>query len=102
MGWPGPMTHRQFAAWQAWLAEQWNVPSRTDNYLISIAAEIRRGNVKDPARVKFEHLKLKFTLKGEGEKPITREQAAAWAKARWVGMLGGDKVRVVKAQKAGA
>lgn len=32
------MTHRQFMAWQWWLAEQWNQPDRSDHYLMQLAA----------------------------------------------------------------
>ena len=41
LGWPGPMTHRQFVAWQRWLRDRWEVPSRSDYYLMQIAFEAR-------------------------------------------------------------
>lgn len=41
MGWPGPMTHRQFEAWRRWRREDLNRPSRTDFYLMQIACEVR-------------------------------------------------------------
>lgn len=81
------MTHRQFAAWIAWLSEQWEQPSRTDNYLMQIAAEIRRGNVKKPRSVKIEHMRLRF--KSSSRKPkLTREQATALSKAKWLAVVG--------------
>lgn len=45
MGWPGPMTARQFRAWRAWLEMQWNLPDRGDFYAMQIAAA---HGVKDP------------------------------------------------------
>jgi hypothetical protein len=60
MGWIGPVTHRQYLAWQEWLDEQWDCPDRTDHYLMSIAAEVRRGNAKNPRQVEVDHLRLKF------------------------------------------
>lgn len=86
MGWPGPMTHRQFEAWQAWLAEQWNQPSRTDNYLMQIACEVLRTRLKEPGKAEIKHFRLEFKEK----KPPTKQTAAevaAEAKARWRGMI---------------
>lgn len=37
MGWPGPATERQFAAWQEWLAEEDKRPSRVEQVLVGIA-----------------------------------------------------------------
>ena len=38
MGWDGPLTHRQFLAWQWWLAEEWNRPNRSDHYAMQTAS----------------------------------------------------------------
>lgn len=72
-----------------WLGGEWNEPSRTDHYLIQIASEIRRGNVKRPRSVKHEHLKIKFVEKGsKPTSPMTKELAAKLSKARWVARMG--------------
>lgn len=42
LGWPGPMTHRQFLAWQAWRRIDVGVPGKTELYLANVAAEVRR------------------------------------------------------------
>lgn len=86
MGWEGPTTHRQYKAWAAWLEEEWDRPNRTDGYLMQIAAEVRRGHVKQPRRVRLKDFLLSFT----GKKPaptLTVEQASAIAKARWAAIL---------------
>jgi hypothetical protein len=55
MGWDGPMTHRQFAAWQWWLLEQWNQPSRSDHYAMQVAAVVDMSGEKDrDYRIKFK------------------------------------------------
>jgi len=53
--------------------------------LMAIAAEMRMSNVKKPKGVKLEHFRLKFVDKNQ---PVSREQAAAASKAKWLGMVG--------------
>lgn len=90
MGWPGPMTHRQFLVWTAWLKEQWNSPNRTDHYLMLLAQHLALM----PARVWGKsggHLSLSdCALSFMHKKPakITQEQASKWAKAKWFGVTG--------------
>ncbi len=93
MGWPGPMTERQFRTWNAWLDQQWNKPTLTDHYLMEVGAEVRRGWVKDPHKVKIEDMRLTFHDSNQQAKPrkATPQQrilAAQLAKARWQGMMG--------------
>jgi hypothetical protein len=81
------MTHREFLTWQAWFAEQWSVPSREDYYLAQIACEVRRVLSRKPGKVLLKDFVLQF---GEGKAkppPMTREQAAEAAKARWAGFM---------------
>lgn len=95
MGWPGPLTHRQFLVWGHWLDGEWNRPDRGDKYLQQVAYEVRRGNAKHPNRVKFEHLELKFRRRGERPNNLTREQAARISKAKWIGMVSTPGLPVV-------
>lgn len=86
MGWPGPMTHRQFAVWLAWLGEEWNHPSRTDHYLMQLDVTVKRLLAKHPGRIKFEQSQLKFgPVARRG--PQTKEQATAISKAAWLGRM---------------
>lgn len=101
MGWGGPMTHRQYLAWQAWLGMEWNRPSRSDHYLMQLALVTMRANMKHPGRVQMKHLQLEFkevtrtASKPEGRlDPRKIEKAAAVSKARWFGMLGKSGSRV--------
>lgn len=89
------MTHRQYEVVQAWLEAEWNRPSRSDYYLMQIGCEVLRGRVRKPKSVQMKHLKLAFQVAQAPRKPLTREEAAAAAKARWVGLMG-MPVRVVK------
>lgn len=56
MGWDGPLTERQFEAWQWWLRLQWDKPSRTDHELMRLAAGINNliavQTGKEPPEVK--------------------------------------------------
>ena len=83
------MTGRQFLAWQAWLREDLNHPSRTDHYLMSIAAEVRRVMAKKPGDISLRD----FLLRWEEPKPDTRtkEEKVAESKAVWRAFLGLDK-----------
>ena len=98
MGWPGPMTHRQFAVWQTWLNQQWNVKDKVTYYLMQIAAEARRGVVRHPNKVKVDDLFIPFTTQRDARsKPkLTREQAAQQAQKRWMGFFGAANVKVVR------
>lgn len=82
------MTHRLFAAWTAWLKLEWNRPSRTDQYVMSLTAEVRRILHKHPQRVKLKDFLLIFN-DGKGQPKLTEEQAADYAMAKWLGPLGG-------------
>lgn len=60
MGWPGPLTHRQFEAWWAWRFLDVNMPDRADFYQMQTACEVRRVLQKDPAAVRLDHFLLNF------------------------------------------
>lgn len=78
MGWPGPMTQRQYGTWQAWLEMQWNKPSRADHYTLKVASVM--------AGKKLEPIQFGYT------KPPTKEEIAADAKARAIARSGGRVV----------
>ncbi|MBU0847696.1 hypothetical protein KKH23_10960 [Patescibacteria group bacterium] len=83
-------TSREFVEWQEYLDLDRDTPQREDYYLAQIAAEVRRGMVKAPARVHLKHFLLKFSRKDEEEKPLTEDQIkrrAANSKARWSALL---------------
>lgn len=62
-------TQRDLLVWIIWMDKQLNDPDRTAYYLMQIAAEIRRANVKNPAKVKIEDMRLKFDLFKKRKKP---------------------------------
>lgn len=80
MGWDGPLTHRQFFVWQQWLSDQFEKPSRTDFYLMQVAAEVRKLFNKNPASVDINNMKLKWKEQNEEgkdvgvDKPVNEEQ----------------------------
>jgi len=79
------MTQREYEARLAWLEEEQARPSQTDWYLMQVAAEVRRGYVKDPSSVKLKDMKL---VRPKPEQLPTKEEAVARSKSRWFGMLG--------------
>lgn len=74
---------------------------REDAYMAQIAAEVRRSRVKNPAKVKVEHLFIKFNRKGEPRR-TPKEQAVA-SKSAWLAAVGlngeGKPTGRVKTQK---
>lgn len=84
-------THREYLAWMDWLNEEWERPSRSDNYLMQIAAEVRRVLSKKPNSIKLRDFLLKF--KKQKPKELTLEEATKQSKRRWLSWLniGKDK-----------
>lgn len=94
------MTHRQYLTWQAWLADQWNQPSRSDHYLMRIARHCHqalttsRSVTEDEEKVVFVFGKDNDE-KGEsksgpmpGAKPMTKETITAIQKSIWRQRMG--------------
>ena len=86
-------TEREYRMRLTWLDEQWNHPSRADNYLMQIAAEIRRGNSRHPERIQPEQLRMKFVFDAEPKKKLTPEESAQRSKTVWRARLSGSKPR---------
>ena len=94
LGWAKPlvelmrgMTQREYLLRLEWIKKDEERPRLTDWYLMSVAAEVRRSQYKDPSRVKIKDLML---VKSDDEKklPKTREQASAQSMAVWGARLG--------------
>jgi hypothetical protein len=84
-------TEREMRITLAWLEMQWDRPSRTDWYLMQVAAEVRKGLVKRPNAVKTEHLKIKFVLdrkRSARGSALTPQEQMALSKHRWLGAVG--------------
>lgn len=82
LGWRGPMTHRQFRVWKAWLELDQERPSRSDHYAMQIACEVRRVPYafvgKDPNDVKLETFKLKRKQDGEQQQHQKPQGDCPW------------------------
>lgn len=89
----GRWTHREFETREAWLEMQWNVPDRHDQYLMSIAAEVRRVLHKNPQSVKIDDFRLRFSKSESPPKrrpPVSeaeKRRITAEAKHRWLRMF---------------
>lgn len=90
MGWPGPVTYRQYKAWMSWLDDQWNSPDRHDFYLMQIAAEVRRPNVKTPSRVQMKDFVVKFEERGSKRKlsQAQKDLMNRLNKSKWLAVVG--------------
>ena len=97
MDWPGPMTHRQYLAWQEWLQLQWNEPDRHDWYLMKIAAILSRSPFIGQMRIPFTIVK-----QSQGQSQgITREQIVEANRKERIDSLGASKVIVRRVSKDG-
>lgn len=86
MGWEGPVTYRQYLAWNRWESDEYDRPDRHDFYLAQIACEVRRGWVKSPGSVSIGKMLLEFRPK----KPkviMDPKLATVFSKAKWLGMM---------------
>lgn len=92
----GPLTHRQYEAWQAWRELQWDRPDRHDFYQMQTACEVRRGYTRN-----LEHqpnqLRLRF---GSAEtRPVAaleeiQPSNVARSKSRALQIAGGSALTV--------
>lgn len=105
MGWPGPLTDRQYWVWQAWLDDAMNHPGSIEFYLMAVATEVRRGYVKEPAKVSLSDMRLQFRRQAAGKPAADGKTAAAatpgsiaQSQLRWMAAVtqGQAKVRILK------
>lgn len=91
MGWRGPMTHRQFEAWHAWLELEQNRPSRADWYAMQTALEVRWVLASSRSGADLNDMKIPLVrsrkAEGEEDEATMVEQATALSKATWQGRL---------------
>lgn len=80
------MTHRQFRVWKQWLRDENNRPQRIDYYLMQIAAEIRKPNVKNHRKVRTGDFRLVFKDVDKVEEGM--EAKIKRSKSAWIGVLG--------------
>ena len=84
-------TGREYLVWNQWLDNQWNEPSRSDKYIMSLSLQV--ANVLSKKfKGKIEDFKLDF--KRDTGKPMTKEgkeQAAKLSKATWIGAVRAKK-----------
>lgn len=87
------MTHRQFEAWQAWLAEEWNKPDRGDYYTMRLIHTVAHLTRKDDGNTSLDSYKIPFASRkpdgkaAHNEQGLTKEQVTALSKARWKLMI---------------
>lgn len=81
--------HREYLAWMAKFRDEWNEPSRSDYYLMQIAAAVirmKKGGL-DKLRIPFQ---FKDAAAKDGPK-MTAETATEIAKARWSTRLAASR-----------
>lgn len=83
-------THREYLTWMQYLDNQWNQPSRSDHYLMQLAAEVHRVPYafgKKNSKVQTKDKQIKFiTPTRKPKQPLSQEridEITRQAKARW-------------------
>lgn len=89
MGWPGPMTHRQFRVWRAWLEMDMDRPGKAEWYIMQATAEGIRPHLKKGAKVGAGDYKMKFTTAGRKKKAPAPAQSLNENKAIWLNYFAG-------------
>lgn len=87
-------TYQDYLAWQQYLDEQYNEPSRTDYYLMQIACVlVNLFSGKNAKRLSIGDFLLKLRWKPKRRKPttMTLEQRTAQSKAAWFAITGYKK-----------
>lgn len=79
------ITSSEFVEWIVFLDEEEMKRTKQDFYLASIAAEVRKGNVKHPNKVKVSHLFITYAKK---KVKMTIKEKAADAKKFFGALLG--------------
>lgn len=74
-------THREYRLWMEFFASEWNEPSRTDHYIMQVAAQVRLSNAKEGTEVSLDEFKIPFNVKREEpKKPKPEADSEAWSK----------------------
>lgn len=74
-------THREYLTWMAYFELELDRPSRSDNYLMQIACEVRRTRAETPSAVKLQDFKLQFEQQEQGavsEEELIRRSQGSW------------------------
>lgn len=107
MGWPGPMTNRQFEAWQAWLTIDLERPSKDNLYQMQTARQIILPHLaKDATPPPLSDYRLTFVAKErepagvddgtDGPPVVTDEMIARFNRERSMVAMGIDPKKVEK------
>ena len=75
------ITYREFIDWLSFLDLEEERQTKLDYYLAQVAAEVRRGNVKNPKSVKTKDFLVQMKRTGPADK-------TAKSKVVWAGALG--------------
>jgi hypothetical protein len=83
----GRITYSEFQDWIAFLQREEERNTKLDIYLAQIAAEVRRGIVKNPKSVKTKDFLMKKQVHTPSPEEKKGEARAARSKAIWVNTL---------------
>lgn len=84
-------THRQLQTWLEWIKINLNHPGKVENYLMSVAAEVRRSGKKNPALIKVSDLKLKWDFPDDSSSQEASPERIAASKSYWARLKANPK-----------
>lgn len=83
-------TNREYNAWQVWLDNQWNIPTRDNYYNMQVAQRVQQVLSSNPNKIQLKHQKIDFTTKEKAKKKLTEDEKSkliAQSKAVWHNFL---------------
>lgn len=93
MGYPGPMTHRQFMVLSAWLRLDLDRPGKAEYYAMQTAMEVRRVLSRQPSSITLDAFQLTFKERAPEEQSLHKQQVATLARAQWMARMTKPVVR---------
>jgi len=80
-------TSMDFVMWMEYLEQEANAFHREDYYMAQIAAEVFRGNAKNPKKVRLRQFLLKFEREKKAA-ALTKEERLLRSKQAWCASVG--------------
>lgn len=87
------LTYEQFVEWAVFLNSEETRITKLDLYLAQIAAEVRRGYVKEPKKVKVSDFLV--GEESESRSPLPDSSALKDSKSVWMSAVGHKKKKKV-------
>lgn len=90
MGWSGPMTWRQYRAWEQWSEDELNRPGLTETYLMQLSLQVARIFARNPRALELHDFRLRFgddRSSSAGAPTVNPDTVTQLMRARWAAIV---------------